>query len=286
MGKITKVFVTHMHGEFHDHFCPLACQCAHCELLVYVILTACVVHLSADHTMGLITLLRNVLGIPKPAPAPSPSSLHPPANASPHPPTSSRVHRTPRIEIYGPAGLRAFVRTVFALTHTRCDEHYAVHELLFPGEAASAAAACEVASSAAAHANEDSVHANANGEVLHTNEKDGALHANEEAGRDIAADADGFWRDILGSEQRMTSGGRVTVDAGPIVHRGMYMCSAARALCSLPYTSHTRRQIRASASSSANTNTPLPPPRTTCRARSSSWATRPTRPRSSRSYAP
>lgn len=190
--------------------------------------------------MGLITLLRNVLGIPKPAPSPSASSL----DASPHPPTSSRVHRTPRIEIYGPAGLRAFVRTALALTHTRCDEHYAVHELLFPGEAASASAAgeaasasaaCEAASSSAAYESVDSVHANANEDSMpHTNaNEDGVLHANEEAGRDIAADADGFWRDILvGSEQRMSSGGRVTVtvDAGPIVHRGA--CSTfCRRLC-------------------------------------------------------
>lgn len=240
--------------------------------------------------MGLITLLRNVLGIPKPAPAPSTSSLDSsplppldsspplPLDASPHPPTSSRVHRTPRIEIYGPAGLRAFVRTALALTHTRCEEHYAVHELLFPGEAASAANGLVDL----VHANEDS--------VLHTNAKDSVLHANEEAGRDIAADADGFWRDILGPEQRMDilgseqrmgsdgGGGRVTVDAGPIVHRGACSSFCRRlVLCSLTCTVHTRRQIRASASSSANANTP--PPRTTCRARSSSWATRPTRPR-------
>ncbi|OBZ72797.1 Zinc phosphodiesterase ELAC protein 1 [Grifola frondosa] len=82
-----------------------------------------VTHLHADHTMGLLTILRNVLGIPKPT-GPSPST-----------PTAR-----PQVDIYGPRGLRHLLRTLFTMTHTHTDHRYAVHELLFSGEEPSAPA--------------------------------------------------------------------------------------------------------------------------------------------------
>ena len=101
-----------------------------------------------------------------------------------------RIHRPARVEVYGPAGIRAFVRNLFNLTHTRTDAQYRVHELLFPDEAPSAQ--CE---------------------------PPGLMHGNEEPGKDLYPDEKGFWREI--AEERMGSGGgRVIVDAGPIVHRG------------------------------------------------------------------
>ncbi|THG96491.1 hypothetical protein EW026_g5352 [Hermanssonia centrifuga] len=131
--------------------------------------------------MGLITLLRNVLGIPK-------AWQH-----HGHPPSTSTPQRTafskPKIEVYGPMGIRSFVRSVFNLTHTRSAENYCVHELLMPGEVPSAL--CEPAET---------------------------MHQNEEAGKNIFMDEDGFWREI--TDHRMGSGGgHVIVDAGPIVHR-------------------------------------------------------------------
>ncbi|KAJ3559309.1 hypothetical protein NM688_g416 [Phlebia brevispora] len=156
VSRLTKIFITHMH---------------------------------ADHTMGLITVLRNVLGIPR-----NFSHSHD-ANA----PSPARIHKAPAVEVYGPAGIRAFVRTIFNLTHTRSDRHYCVHELLMSSETSSASCDAE------------------------------ALHNNEEAGRDIVADEQGFWKDLF--EERMSSGGsRATVDAGPIVHRGMSL--AVVLLCS------------------------------------------------------
>ena len=134
--------------------------------------------------MGLVTVLRNVLGIPAswPSHGPTPSE-------GPSTPTV-RTHTKPKIEVYGPAGIRAFVRDIFKLTHTRTGSHYTVHELLMLNEVASAP--CEPAD---------------------------VMHANEEAGQDIFAGEDGFWRGV--ADGYVGSGGvHIAVDAGSIVHRG------------------------------------------------------------------
>ena len=126
--------------------------------------------------MGIITLLRNALGF---------------FRGDPHaPPVTPRPLRRPKVEIYGPAGIRQLVRTVFTLTHSRSADQYCVHELLFPGECASALA-------------DDPEH----------------LHPNEEVGMDIHCEGDGFWRRIVEINMH---GGRyhLVVDAGPIEHRG------------------------------------------------------------------
>ncbi|KAI0045566.1 Metallo-hydrolase/oxidoreductase [Auriscalpium vulgare] len=129
VGKVTHVFITHMH---------------------------------ADHIMGLVTFLRNVLGI-------SPELFV----ASTEPPT---------VNIYGPSGLRLFLRSNLQFTRTRTADRYAVHELL-------------------------------------TREDDlctGELHSSEAEGRDIVCGEDGLWRDVaVGRSSR----GEIHVQAGPIEHR-------------------------------------------------------------------
>ena len=70
------------------------------------------------------------------------------------------------------------------MTLTRTADRYVVHELLSENDELTPCAPPEV------------------------------MHSSECQGRDIwAGEEDGFWRDFL-------SKGRVTVDAGPILHRG------------------------------------------------------------------
>ncbi|KAK0197346.1 beta-lactamase-like protein [Armillaria mellea] len=127
-----------------------------------------ITHMHADHVMGIITFLRNVL---YPVPLPTAQSQH-------HPKPE------PTVEIYGPAGIRNFVRLNMKMTLSRSSDKYVVHELLTP---------------------EDTV-------TPCTTED---LHSNEAPGRDVVSE-DGFWPEI-------TKGpgfyGDVYVDAGPIAHR-------------------------------------------------------------------
>jgi ribonuclease Z len=134
--------------------------------------------------MGLPTLLRNILGFP-----------HPENISLRGTPVSKLVVRVspgtddilqPRINLYGPAGLRAFLRSTLSLTYTRTADRYAVHELLIPTDP-------------------------------RTPCNDEALHVNEEPGRDVLCDEDGFWRNF--TEGRSIRGS-VYVCAGPLVHRG------------------------------------------------------------------
>ncbi|KAI0036971.1 beta-lactamase-like protein [Vararia minispora EC-137] len=126
-----------------------------------------ITHMHADHIMGLVTMLRNLLGYP--------SEVIPTPGIS-----------RPRINIYGPAGLRLFIRTNLTLTRTRTAESYAVHELL--------AATDEVTPC----------------------EPDSVRHSSEGRGRDILCDDSGFWNKIaFGRSGR----GEVHCYAGPIIHR-------------------------------------------------------------------
>ncbi|TFY65703.1 hypothetical protein EVG20_g5386 [Dentipellis fragilis] len=115
--------------------------------------------------MGIPTLLRNVLGIHHP---------------------DSPADKVLKVNIYGPAGLRSMLRTIFALTHTRTAEAYAVHELLSPGD------------------------------PITPCEPPHIRHSSEAPGRDIMCDDDGFWRNIASGHSPR---GEVIVQAGPILHR-------------------------------------------------------------------
>jgi hypothetical protein len=102
--------------------------------------------------------------------------------------SSSRLQppAEPTFELYGPAGLRSFVRNCLFATRTRTAEKYAVHELLTEGDVTTSCAA------------ED-------------------LHGSEAPGRDIRAGEDGFWRECIDAGSTLSN---MIVDAGPIIHRG------------------------------------------------------------------
>ncbi|TFK72562.1 hypothetical protein BDN72DRAFT_836127 [Pluteus cervinus] len=126
-----------------------------------------VTHMHADHIMGITTFLRN--------------SLFPPPTDVP----LERSSKPAKVEIYGPAGIRNFVRSNLTMTFSRCSENYVVHELLAPTDSPTS---CEL----------------------------GVLHINELPGQDIFCSEDGFWRNITNSSGYY---GPVSVDAGPIAHR-------------------------------------------------------------------
>lgn len=168
MSSINRIFITHMHGRAQS---SLYLSCAF------------TIHPLADHSMGLITLLRNILGFAPDLPTPSTTV----GSLSDH----GRPPKPPilKVEIYGPVGLRAFVRTILKLTHTRSADRYCVNELLMLGEKASASG---------------------------DDQED--WHSSEVKGRDIHCDADGFWRAFVVQERRRSA--PISISAGPIVHRG------------------------------------------------------------------
>ncbi|GAA6022850.1 hypothetical protein JCM8202_003741 [Rhodotorula sphaerocarpa] len=140
-----------------------------CPLAMSKITRILITHLHADHINGLPGLLATISagdGIPQP------STSNGPQPAEPAP-----------IEIYGPLGLRQFLRVTLSLTQTILSRPYTVHELLFPDESPS-------------------------------DEPDAKLHPSEKRGRDLQPDEDGYWREIVTN----AAGGGFSVSAGPIQH--------------------------------------------------------------------
>ncbi|GAW01946.1 Zinc phosphodiesterase ELAC protein 1 [Lentinula edodes] len=131
-----------------------------------------ITHMHADHVMGIVPILRNLL-FPVPV-GENADKLQ--ALRKPH----------PAIEIYGPAGIRTFIRSILKMTFTRMSDNYVVHELL---ASADQATSCDPK----------------------------VMHPNEVAGEDIFCSAgDGLWRVVA---QGKGIFGPVVVDAGPIIHR-------------------------------------------------------------------
>ncbi|KAF8212492.1 beta-lactamase-like protein [Mycena galopus ATCC 62051] len=127
-----------------------------------------ITHMHADHCMGIIPMLRNIL---------YPPSIDPNAFVP--------INPHPKIEIYGPAGIRTFVRSIMTMTLTKTADKYVVHELLRT-------------------------------EDVPTSCEPEVMHANEVEGKDIWASEDGFWKEFaLGR----SAYGDILVDAGPILHR-------------------------------------------------------------------
>lgn len=96
----------------------------------------------------------------------------------------------PSVNVYGPAGLRSFLRFSFAATQVQLGGLYACHELLAPGDMPTS---CQPAD----------------------------MHLNEAPGHDLVAGADGLWRDILAPSPASSSSApsSLQVSAGPILHR-------------------------------------------------------------------
>jgi ribonuclease Z len=93
------------------------------------------------------------------------------------------------MNIYGPVGLRKFIRTQLEITKVTLTGAFAVHELVPAGEVGSCT--CNV---------ED-------------------LHVNEAVGRDIYPNAEGVWDHIVDEALHKGQKGW-SVNAGPLIHRG------------------------------------------------------------------
>ncbi|KAH9846353.1 beta-lactamase-like protein [Lenzites betulinus] len=145
-----------------------------------------ITHMHADHTMGLLTVLRNALGIPKPRSAILPDTPLP---------NEGRPH----VEIFGPRGVRRMLRSLWHLTHTHSEHAFVVHELLFSGQQPSVAADSDVPDGEGA------------------DEAD-VRRESECVGRDIWCDDQGFWRGII-TQPASRHGWGALLDAGPIEHR-------------------------------------------------------------------
>jgi len=118
-----------------------------------------VTHMHVDHIMGIVPLMNSVM-------------------PGYRPPTEEV-----RLELYGPAGLRSFIRNNLRMCQIRLCGKYAVDELLTADDPVTPCSESE-------------------------------LHPNEVPGRDIMADEKGLWRGILRSRSWP-----VSVDAGPLKHR-------------------------------------------------------------------
>ncbi|KAH7889797.1 beta-lactamase-like protein, partial [Phlebopus sp. FC_14] len=129
-----------------------------------------VTHMHADHVVGIVPFLRHIL-------------YPPPISGSSEVQPSSKL--PPRIELYGPAGLRNFVRSILTMTLSRTADTYAVHELLTPS-------------------------------CTPTPCYPSLLHPSECHGLDFMCDEGGFWRSITSASGHL---GEVIMDAGPITHR-------------------------------------------------------------------
>ncbi|CAE6478096.1 unnamed protein product [Rhizoctonia solani] len=135
-------------------------QMLHAKLKIGKVQKIFVTHLHMDHCMGIAPLMSTLM-----------SSV---ANPSPQP-------NTKRLDIYGPHGLREFLRTILRITQASLSGKYAVHELLSDTDIPYL---CETA----------------------------GMHPNETNGTDFRPSLDGYWRGIA-------EHGDWIVSAGPIRHR-------------------------------------------------------------------
>jgi ribonuclease Z len=160
--------------------------------------------------MGIVPLLRNVLFPPPAGSQPSTSSYRAPVSFT----LSCNRRRIlsitfqPKIEIYGPAGIRTFVRQVMKMTFTNTADNYTVHELLSENDPVTP---CD-------HA--DPVHPVSRFAIAEQN----ILHLNEVAGKNIRTSVDGSWKNITRGSGVL---GDIVVNAGPIEHRGKLLIGQA-----------------------------------------------------------
>lgn len=104
------------------------------------------------------------------------------------------------VELFGPAGLRSFVRQNMKMTLTRTSGSYTVHELLRADDQITPCDNAALDSPARMDYKEMNV-----------------MHYSEFKGSDILASDDGLWRKITYGRGWTSA---IQVDAGPILHRG------------------------------------------------------------------
>lgn len=160
-----------------------------------------ITHMHSDHTLGLVPFLGSLM-----------SGIHT-TNEDKDAMIRLGLSKKPKLHIYGPPGLRLMIRQLLNLTSMTLGDVYAVHELI-PNDASTTGACFK----------STSPHGNGNAPSCECNEED--LQAAEAIGKNIQADADGCWRDILhqaeGDDFRQSKQGQLwRVDAGPIRHRVM-----------------------------------------------------------------
>ncbi|PPR01219.1 hypothetical protein CVT24_006046, partial [Panaeolus cyanescens] len=132
--------------------------------------------------MGTIAFLRSILYPPL-----SPNSRY-------------AASSDPLVELYGPAGLRLFVRQNLKLTATRTAHKYVVHELLTISDSMTPCLPTPDGAYPSALATQPDI-----------------MHPSECVGRDIRASENGLWIGI--TEAMGCAKAKVVVDAGPILHR-------------------------------------------------------------------
>lgn len=145
--------------------------------------TILVTHLHADHVLGLVPLLMSMMG---------------PTGVSSAPESSA-----PRIEIYGPPGLRALIRTTLSLCYSQLSGKYVVHEFVWPSQ--------DQMPEASPHALRDQPGRTIPNLPLHDGESN--------AGRDLNMDPRTFsWPNFL-TIKSASHGPNVRISAAPISHR-------------------------------------------------------------------
>lgn len=150
-----------------------------------------ITHLHADHVLGLAPLLTSLMG---------------PSSGS----ADSQSEKA-RVEIYGPLGLRALLRTQLTLCYTTLSGKYVVHELLWPGQRATTSQ--EDAKDLVAPQLESDVElaGSIHGPIRVIPEM--PLHASELPGRDIVLD------EVSKSWPNFTTIDGIRISAAPILHR-------------------------------------------------------------------
>ncbi|GAA5835984.1 hypothetical protein JCM11251_006619 [Rhodosporidiobolus azoricus] len=185
MGKISKIFVTHMH---------------------------------ADHVNGLPGLLCTISA--------GEGSVLP----GQEDPRVEEAREIPPTQIYGPLGLRAFLRATLTLTQSILSRPYVVHELLWPDEQP-------------------------------TPQGEGEMHPSERRGKDIVMAEEGYWSDFVGEGADGELG--VRVSAAPILHTirciGYLLVESPRPLPIQPslYIPHLKNPINAAALAASGVKNPM-----------------------------
>lgn len=144
-----------------------------------------ITHLHADHCLGLVPLLYSMMG---------PSSPPLPANQ-------------PRVEIFGPLGLRALIRTQLSLCYTSLEGKYVVNELRWRQQASSSSSE----QPGAFLETESPLLGAVNGPRRTIPEL--PLHESELPGKDI------FLNEESASWQDFTTVEGVSISAAPVLHR-------------------------------------------------------------------